>query len=378
MPMNFSDLASSTNAKSSKPDTNPIPTDANKTAVIPAEPDVETIDAADHSKPLASETATIHVVDETAAPDPVADDGSGLVGAPPQFPRRAVVGFALGLAAVTAGAVVWRLMPQPASIPEDDPNATPDLANDPGAVPAESDDGTYTVGEDLERGLYAIECADAADAGWLEYQNPDAGSPLTWPAVPQSCRVTVSVQENGATLTLSGDSRFVDATPTTDLTEIPTHAGLFLVGTDIQPGTYELAPMTVDDFCETEFGESAPVDDNHPTLWHKTCARAASAARAAGFDVEQWRGYVLEEPKTAGDISCVLEDGSPADIELLTDDSPTVGIVGTIEEGNTMDSYLAWLGRHGLVQAAADETVEVELAEGQIFAPVMMTMKRKG
>lgn len=380
MPMNFSDIPSSTNAQKSptqKPKPEPTPTDTDETTVLPEPDAVDTIDAADHSVPLASETTTIHVIDESTAPETAAE-GSGLIQDPPKFPRRAFIGFAAGLVAVTAGLVVYRMLPKSDDIPAADADATPTLANDPGAVPAESDDGTYTVDEDLEAGIYVVECADAADAGWLAYQNPDAGSPLTWPAVPQSCRVTVSVQEDGTTLTLDGNSRFVEAVPTTDLTEIPTHAGLFLVGTDIQPGTYELTPMTANDFCETEFGDSAPVDDDHPTLWHKTCARAASATRAAGFDIEQWRGYVLEEPKTAGDVSCVLEDGSPANIELLTDDSPTVGIVGTIETDNTMDSYLAWLVRHGLTQAAADETVEVELTEGQVFAPVMMSMKRKG
>ena len=336
---------------------------------------IHVIDETDH-EPLADETTTIHVVGEDAAPVAFVDPDD--VREPPRFPRRAfLIGGGL-LVATTAAGVLWRLMPQTGNLPEDATDGERELVNEPGAVPEETDDGTYVVGEDLEPGIYTVECAEGgAKAGWLSYQTPEAGAPRTWPEVAQTVRVTVSAQVEGATIELAEGSRFVDAAPVDDLADNATHAGLFLVGTDMAPGSYELSAMTADEWCETEFGADAPVDDTHPTLWHKTCARAASATRAASRDIESWRGYVLCDPATAGDVTATIEDGAPSSLELLSDEDPTVGIEGEIGSGETIDSYLAWLTRHGLVQVGADETITVELTEGQLFAPVMMSVERK-
>lgn len=369
MPVNYSDLGCGDVEDD-------VDIDAMDQGPVPAEPDgLDVIEGA-NDVPLADETTTMHVLDESAHAAPCLDDArGGLVAEPPRFPRRAFLAFCGAAALACAGVVAWRLMPK--GTPEADAGDGDGLANGPGAVPQPSDDGVYTVGDDLEPGLYVIECASAAKAGWVVYENPDAGGSLTYPEVGQACRVTVSAQTKGTRLTLDHDSRFVEAAPVTDLDEIPTHAGLFLVGTDIAAGTYELSPIDADTWCTTEFGEDAPTDEAHPTLWHKTCARAASAARAAGQDIELWRGYVLEEPKTAGDVSCVLEDGAPSNLALLTETDPTVTLVGSLEGGETMDSCRSWLLRHGLVSAKADETLTVKLTEGQVFAPVMMSMKRK-
>lgn len=371
MPVNYSDLGRG----DVDDDVDIDPIDQGPGPAGPDEPDA--IEDADVGA-LADETTTIHVLDESApaVANPYLDGAAGgLAAEPPRFPRRAFLAFCGAAALACAGVVAWRLMPKGA--PKADADDDGGLANTPGSVPQPSDDGVYTVGDDLEPGLYVIECASAAKAGWIVYENPDAGGSLTYPEVKQACRVTVSAQTKGTGLTLDHDSRFVEAAPVTDLDEIPTHAGLFLVGTDIAAGTYELSPVDADTWCTTEFGEDAPADDAHPTLWHKTCARAASAARAAGQDIELWRGYVLEEPKTAGDVSCVLEDGAPSNLALLTEKDPTVTLVGSLEAGETMDSCRSWLLRHGLVSARADETLTVELTEGQVFAPVMMSMKRK-
>lgn len=328
--------------------------------------------------PLADETTTIHCITADDLPETteVPDDE------PPQimrarFPRRTfLIGAGLIVAATAAG-VAYRLLAHD-NIPdntEDRPSKV-DLENSAGSVPAETDDGIYTVGDEIESGLYIIGVDDAADAGWLSYQWAEADSARSWPAVKQAVSVTVSAQETGDVLTLKG-SAFKNPAPVTDLADDPTHAGLFLVGTDIEAGTYTLTGISADDFCDTEFGETAPTDELHPTLWHKTCARAASATRAVGRDIEPWRGYVLCEPTTSGDICSTLDDTSPAALSLLTAEDPTVTLKGTIEDGNTVDNYLSWLVSHGLTAVKNGDSVDVELKDGMCFAPVMCTMKRK-
>lgn len=328
--------------------------------------------------PLADETTTIHCItadDLPESPDALDEEPPRIVRA--RFPRRTfLIGAGLIVAATAAG-VAYRLLVHD-DVPDNtgDRPSKVDLENSAGAVPEATDDGVYTVGDEIEPGLYIIGVNDAADAGWLSYKWAEADGDRSWPAVKQAVSVTVSAQETGDVLTLKG-SAFKSPAPVTDLADAPTHAGLFLVGTDIEAGTYTLTGISADDFCDTEFGETAPTDELHPTLWHKTCARAASATRAVGRDIEPWRGYVLCEPTTSGDICSTLDDTSPAALSLLTAEDPTVTLKGTIEDGNTVDNYLSWLVSHGLTAIKEGDSVDVELKDGMCFAPVMCTVERK-
>lgn len=289
----------------------------------------------------------------------------------PGISRRALLIGAGAIVAATIGGVAWRTLAKDELPDAVDP--VKESVNEAGSAPKQDvkKGGTYTVGKDIDAGIYTIR-ADNPDAEWLIYDFAASNGDKVWPAVPAPVSVTLSMQD-GDKLKVAPSVEIVDAAPVRDLKDAPGHAGLFFVGTDIEPGTYELAPMTVDEWCTTEFGESAPVDELHPTLWHKTCARAASAARAAGLDIESWRGYILDEVGASGDVGATLDETSPAWLGLLSAEEVAIDTELEIEEGRPLDNYLVWMGRRGLVQVA--QPVQIELKAGQVFAPVMCTVK---
>lgn len=301
----------------------------------------------------------------------------------PHMSRRAfIAGGAAACALACAGGIWWRLNASaPATRTADE---EPESVNEPGRVDTEgtltenSSKRAYTVGTDIEPGIYFASVEAAAEAGWLSFTRPaDGTGALVWPACAQAMRVTVSAQEGDCIeLGAASTAHLTAAAPVSELSEMSTHAGLMLVGSDIKAGTYELTPTTdAGAWSVTDFGQTSPTDETHPTLWDKTLARAAQISRAAGLDVSKWPGYIMCEPDSRGDIGLTRETGAASNTDLLGNDAEAASTVAEMAEGDTIvDAYLAWMERLGHTRVSEKTTVELE--SGMLFAPVMCSCKR--
>lgn len=280
------------------------------------------------------------------------------------MPRRSFLTLSLVMLAGTAAATVAATARTGASLATD----VAALTEAPDEV---SNATTLVAGADVEPGWVTVRAEGSQEAGWLACVTAD-GAATSWPELPEAADVTLLLAE-GDTLTLADGARALDEpTLADDLANLPTHAGLLVVGHDIEAGDWRLAPMDEGAFRDWDD------DATHPTLGTRMLGRACDeVARRIGSYVTPWCGYVLATPAAGSrDPTATTDAASPLALELLSEDEPEVRLVGNLGR-DAQDNYLSWLSTHGLTHVDTDsDPVIVTLTDGQLFCPVMMSVER--
>ena len=277
------------------------------------------------------------------------------------MPRRSFLALSVGLLTLTTAGIVAggadaleRGVEHAAKTPADD-------------VPEST---TYVVGQDLDAGLLTVRTDDAADEGWVTL-TPAGAEAITWPATGVAAEVTLSLRD-GDTLTLADGVTTVEPALADDLADIGDHAGLLVVGHDIEAGDWELAPEDEDAFCDYEDVET------HPTLAERTLGYACDQVRTRiGSYVFTWCGYVLTAlVDDSGDVTRTADAATPFYLGLTTGETPDIRLTGSLG-GDARDTYLSALEAigHTHVDTESDPVI-VTLTDGQLICPVMMRMRR--
>lgn len=287
------------------------------------------------------------------------------------MPRRSFLALSVGLLALTTAGVVAGGADEVRRLAASVDELERGVEHAEGAPDEDvSENATYVIGEDLDAGLITVRTDGAADEGWVTL-TPAGGERIVWPATGVTAEVTLSLRE-GDTLTLADGVTTVEPHLADDLADVPDHAGLLVVGHDIEAGDWELTPEDEDILCDYEDTES------HPTLAERTLGYACDQVRMRiGSYVFPWCGYVLTTlPDASGDITRTTDAASPLYLGLTTGKAPEVRLTGSLGR-DARDTYLSALETIGHTHVDTDSgPVIVTLTDGQLICPVMMRMRR--